>query len=221
MKVLGSTMARCAWVVDMYQLNPDGRSLLDLFQALAKRYRFAKSPENLLDYNKDKALEFNSGTFLKGKNQDVRVGLTIYNNALAADTISSTDNAEAFLADLAQWAKKEHDLVIEPTAILRKTYVSHLDVSFDAELPLANPKLTFIPSLVGSQAIQIDGKPVEYRMGGITAWGENVGGEGALQPFRLERKWSFPFEKNVYFSTAPLRTQEHIATLQQIEMALK
>jgi hypothetical protein len=221
MKVLGTTLARAIWVIDMQQLNPTGRSLLDLFHAIAKRYRFSKFPQHLLDYNKDSALEFNSGSFLKSPTEDFRVGLTIYTNGITGDSLSSTDESEAFLQDMAQWAAKEHNLPFDQNSVLRKSYLSQVEVSFESELQLANPKLSFIPSLISAQAVQLDGKPAQYRFGGLTAWSENVGKEGALQPFRLERKYGIPFTENVYFSLATLRTQEHIALLQRIETALQ
>ncbi len=221
MKVLGTTLARAIWVIDMQQLNPTGRSLLDLFHAIAKRYRFSRFPQHLLDYNKDSALEFNSGTFLKSPTEDFRVGLTIYTNGITGDSLSSTDESEAFLQDMAQWAVKEHNVPFDQNSILRKSYLSQLEVKFEGELPLANPKLKFLPSRIAEQAVQLDGKPVPYAFGGITAWPENVGKEGALQPFRLERKYGVPFADNAYFSLATLRTQDHIATLREIEAALK
>ena len=221
MKILASPLARVIWVIDMQQLNPSGRSLLDLFQGIAKRYRFSKFPQHLLDYNKDNALEFNSGTFLKSPEEDVRVGLTIYNNGIVGDSISSTDNSEAFLEDMAQWAAKEHNLPFDQNVIARKSYVSQLELKFESEPQLANPKLNFLPSKIASQAIQLDGKPTPYSFGGLTVWAENVGKEGALQPFRLERKWGTLFADNIYFSMATLRSQEHIGLLAEIEAALK
>jgi hypothetical protein len=174
-----------------------------------------------LDFNKENALEFNSGTFIKGPNQDIRVGLTLYNNAFAADSISNTDNAEAFLHDLAEWAAKEFNFVVEKSAILRTTYFSTMEVQFNTEIHLVNPRLNFLPSALAAQAVQIDGKPLRYALGGIRAWGENAGSAGALQPFLLERKWGTPFDENVYSAQAPLRTKEHVTMLEAIENALR
>lgn len=98
---------------------------------------------------------------------------------------------------------------------------SQLEVKFESELQLANPKLNFLPSKIASQAVQLDGRPVQHSFGGVTAWGENMGRDGALQPFRLERKYGTQFAENIYFSAATLRTQEHVAILREIETVLK
>jgi len=221
MKFLCTKLARTIWVIDMNRVNVEGRSLLDMFQGIGKRYRFAKYPQHLLDYNSDNALEFSSGTFLKGASADLRVGLTIYNNGLVADSLSSTDNSEAFLQDIAQWAEKKHNFHIDPALITRKSYVSQIEVQFAGELQLVNPKLNFLPAQLYSLVVPFDGKPMEYRFGGISAWTENVEKERTLNAFRLERKWNTPFEENIYFSAAPMPTQQHVAILGDIEAALK
>jgi len=65
MKIVTIPFARAIWVFDLVAVNAKGRSLLDVLHAIGARYRFAKFPQHLLDVNKDQALEFNSGTFIK------------------------------------------------------------------------------------------------------------------------------------------------------------
>lgn len=221
MKFICTKLARTIWVVDMNHLNVEGRSLLDLFQGIGKRYRFGRYPQGLTDYNKEGALEFNSGTFLKGANADLRVGLTIYNNGLAADSLSSTDNSEAFLQDIAAWAAKKHSFNFDSALIKRKSHISQIEVQFENELPLVNPKLNFLPEKLYSQIVPFDGTLMEYRFGGISSWTEDLQKERSLNSFRLERKWNTPFETNIYFSTAPMTTQQHVSILNEIEAALK
>jgi hypothetical protein len=209
------------WGIDMHQLNPNGRSLLDFFQALGKRYRFAKYPQHLLDYNSAKALEFNSGTFLKSPTEDLRVGLTIYNDGIVGDSLSSTNDSESFLRDMAKWAAQEHNLTFDMDTITRTSYLSQLEVKGDFDLLLENPKLTFVRSKLSSQAATLDGNPVKFNLGGLVIAPDDMGKDKALQPFRLERKWGRPSAENIYFSQASLQTQEHITLLNEIEAALK
>ena len=221
MKLLGVTLARTIWAIDMKALNPGGRSLLDLFQAIATRYRFSTFPKHLLDYNKNNALEFNSGTFLKGPNEDLRVGLTIYSDGVVGDSLSSTDNSEAFLEDMAQWAAKDHGLLFDGNSIVRKAHLSQLEVKFDTRLSFINPKLNFLPSRLYSQVVPFDGNATQYGFGGFAVWPENMHKDTTLHVFRLEPKWNTTFAENIYFSSAPVRTQEHVAILQEIEATLK
>ena len=221
MKILGTILARAVWVLDMQQLNPNGRSLLDLYQGIAKHYRFSKFPQHLLDFNAEKALEFNSGTFIKSPNEDRRVGLTIYNNAIVADGLHSTDDSEAFLHDVAKFAAKEHNLVFDLNSIVRTSYSSQLDVQFDSEPPLVNPKLKFLPSRLKSLASSYDGNPMNFGFGGLPVWYSGGVNDGGILSFKLEHKWNIPFEKNIYFSSAPTTTKDHLTILNEIDTALK
>jgi hypothetical protein len=206
-------------MIDSQLLNPDGRSLWDCYLALAKRYRFSKSPQHLMDMNSSNALEFSAGTFAKSKKLDLRVGLSIYNNAVVADTLSSTDDAELFLQDVAQWAAKEYALSVD-TAIVRKSYLNHMDVKFDYAVQIANPKLDFVVSRLNAQPRSIDGKIVPFGFGSLALWTQHINTPQG-QAFRLEHKHDTAFTDNTYFSIAPLQTQEHTSLLEDIEKALK
>ena len=94
-------------------------------------------------------------------------------------------------------------------------------VQFDVTLPLVNEKLNFLPSRFLSQVVPFDGKTAQYGFGGFAVWPERTHKETMLNSFRLEPKWNTAFAENIYFSSAPVRTQEHIAILQEIEAALK
>jgi hypothetical protein len=219
MKFLRTSLGRSIWMVDPQVLNPAGRSYWDLYQGLAKRYHFSKSPQHLLDFNANNALEFTAGTFAKSKKLHLRVGLSIYSNATVADTLSSTDDADLFLADITQWAAKEYDLLVDPS-LIRKTYVSEIDVKFDSSIKPINPKLDFISGRLDSEVVPMDAKKSPFAGGGVVFWTENINTPQG-QTLKLERKHDTDFSENIYYSIAPLQTQQHIALLEDIEKALK
>jgi hypothetical protein len=216
MKIISVPLGRAMWLLDFDKINPRGRSLLDTFHAIAKRYRFAKHPAHLLDFGEGGGLKFLSGTFQKGE-LDLRVGLTVFNNGIQADTLSSTDDAEALLEDLRTWLRDEFNLPIEDDAIINKSYQSQLDVQPGTELKLFNPKLHSLEKTLTSECIAINGKQREYSMGGFSIAPQDAGADGAPLPFRFERKWGLPPEKGIYFSQAQLRTSEHFALLEALE----
>ncbi len=219
MKLLSVFGARCAWIVDMQKLNPTGRSLADILSGLQQRYTFSKSPQHLLDFNKENALEFQAGTFRRGA-EGILCGLQIYSNGLIGDTISSTDDSEAFLEDLAKWLATEHKLPIPPTAIVRKFYVSQLYVQSKASLSMINPKLIELANKITAQALTVDGKPRSFAVSGLSFWTDDFGQREAPAPFKFERRYGVPPDQNEYFSMAPLRTQEHLRALDELEAIL-
>ena len=219
MKVIAVGLARCMWVIDFNKVNPRGRSYLEAFHAIGQRYRFSKFPAHLMDFNAKQGLEFTAGTFRTKDGTDLRVGLTVFNDGLVGDTMSSTDDADAFLADLRDWAAKEHNLVIEDEAILRKAYVSQLEVKMDRSLVL-NPKLDNIARKLSEQCLTIDGKPREFFFAGIRFWSDDIGKDNAPLAFWFENKWGTHRADNIYFTQAQLTTQQHTELLEELERAL-
>jgi hypothetical protein len=218
MKLISVSLARAAWLLDLSRANPKGKSLLDEIFELGRRYKFAKFPQHLLDYNKDSALEFSSGTFEFGGTK-FRVGLTIYNNAVVADSLSSTSVSEALLQDVAGWLERNADVHVVPH-ILTRSYESQLDIEADLPPYFLNPGLDEVAKKLSAQATAIDGKPREYRLGGFAMWPEDIGKPASPSNFRFERKWGVSNTSTAYFSTAPLKTEQHLELLQDLERVL-
>lgn len=218
MKILSIPQGRVVWVADLTRVNPQGRSLLDVIQAVGERYRFAKSPQHLLDVNSDKALEFNSGTFLKD-GLDLRVGLTIYNNAVIADAISSTDTAESLLEDLSAWLASEHDLRVKPE-VTKRGYLSKLEVQAKGALPLWDPRLAFVRQELESGATTMDGEKRRFEVNGIILSPNDAGQTSAPAQFQIDRKWGTEADKHIYYSQCTMKTTDHLALLDKIESAL-
>lgn len=216
MKVIAVPLARCMWLIDFDKVNPRGRSLLDALNGIAKRYRFSKFPSHLLDYGKEGGLSFLSGTFAKD-GIDLRVGLTVFNNGIQADTLSSTDDAESLLEDVRNLLEKEFNLPIDDEEIIRRSYQSQLDVTPNKDLIIVKPPIQQLADRLTSEAVPIHGKPKQFFLGGFAMFSEDVGKEGAAVPFRFERKWGTDFEKNIYFTQAPVRTSQHLAILDELE----
>jgi len=219
MKLLRTSLARAIWMIDSEIIAPEGRSFWEFYQAMAKRYHFAKFPQHLMDFNSNNALEFTAGTFVKSKKMHLRVGLAIYNNAIVADALSSTDDANQFLADISQWAAKEFDILLD-SGLVRKTYLSQVDVKFDSLANVANPKLDFVVDRLNSEVVPFGGKKVPFGLGGLTFWTEDIHTPQG-QTFKLEHKHETEFTEHIYYSVAPLQTQQHITLLEDIEKALK
>jgi hypothetical protein len=219
MKLLRTSLARAIWLVDPEVINAGGRSFWEFYHALAKRYHFSKFPQHLMDFNSNNALEFTAGTFVKTKRLQLRVGLAFYNNGVMADTLSSTDDADHFLTDIFQWAAREFDIFTDSGQV-RKSYVSQVDVKFDSAVKFANPKLDFVADRLNSEAAPFGAKRVPFGLGGLELWTEDIHMPQG-QVFKLEHKHETEFTENIYYSVAPLQTQQHMALLEDIEKALK
>lgn len=217
MKVISVPLAKTTWAFDLAAINPEGRNLADVIRAIGQRYGFAKFPQHVLDVNKENALEFNSGAFTRDA-ISYRVGMTIYNNGIAADSLSSTAISEEFLNDLADWLVANHKL-LKPE-VKRVAYLNQLVVQARAPLPLWNTKLAWLEEKLTENATDIYGKPRQYRFSALGAWAEGANFNEGPAAFRLERKIPSDISENIYFSQAPMQTQIHTEILEQVETSL-
>jgi hypothetical protein len=210
-------MARTVWLFDLTQFNPKGLNLWPVCEWLIKKYRFASFPKNLLDVNSEKALTFQAGSFVNSKGENVLVSLAVYNNGLAADVSSSTDDSDEFLKEVAAEISKNFGLSVPSSA--GKAYVSQLEAEFQFSLAAVNPKLASLAELLSATVKPIDGKRKEFDFGVLHLWTEDTNPTTSPAPFRFERKIGLPFSSNRYFSQAALKTQEHREFLERFEAA--
>jgi hypothetical protein len=107
-------------------------------------------------------------------------------------------------------------------AKLERLYSSALAVELDEKFV----ERTSAFSLMRTAANDAAGRSAaQYRLKRI-AFGESADpdlspiqlvGQFAASDFSLERRVAVPFERNLFFSSAPLRTQDHIAYLERVE----
>lgn len=216
MNVLYVGLARTIWLFDFASLNPEGRSLREVLQEVAKRYQFAQAPQNELPVNDKRSLEFKAGRFIGTRKVPIMVGLDLYNDGLVADTTSSTDESTEFLLDLTSWLAKTYNLIIPKQHSIN--FLSQIDFQMDASLTDLNRRLQ--PFAANLEAFS-NNRDRRYEVGSIQFWTEDVGKSGTSAPVKIERKISASFAAGHYFSQAPMQTNRHIELLNEFESILK
>ncbi|MGO8731631.1 MAG: hypothetical protein ACLQVM_02435 [Terriglobia bacterium] len=217
MKLLTVSLARVSLLFDVSLMNPKGISLQEIFNQLTERYHFSKAPQHPLDLNDQKALAFQAGTFSNSKKLPIGIGLLIYNNGVAADTFSSTDDCIEFLGDARSWLTTSFGLVIPEPSEMNRGYLSNVEVQSSISLGALNPKLAPFVKRIQSKAKLIDGKPRNFKVTSIACWAEDAFDLATHVAFRFERKIGVPFANNRYFSAASLSTKEHLEFLEEFE----
>lgn len=209
MQISGTLLARVALFADIRLLNPHGLSLRPIHNGLLERYRFSIYPTNPADFDFTKGIRYANGEFVyDGKL--ISVACTIFNNGWVVETSVSTEAAEAFWNDIAEWVagigfRSANDLVT------KKAYESQLIV--EAHLDIAKPfdKLQSFVKLIG----ELSGNPKEQMSGFYVGTDTEQ-----LSTFTFERLAGVPFTDNKYFSRAMLPTSKHLLALEEIEKIL-
>lgn len=214
MKLLAIRLARSIWLFPQYFLNPKGAYIYPAVEALKSRYSFLKSPADFPTAAPNEPVKFENGAF-SGKNGTVLIAsVTLHNDGIVVDTRSSTDDCDEFLEDALNWMSSEYGLAAYADIPMKKMYISELNVIFDKQPKIVNPKLVpFIKelsSLIGSEQIG------DAHFMSLCLSTDQTLSANAPQ-FRFEREINTPFGENRYYSFSPTTTDVHLDLLAKLE----
>ena len=207
-------MARTIWLVPQYFFNPRGIFTRPMIEAMKVRYSFLKTPLDNPFPQPNEGYKYEDGVF-NGKNGAVIIAsMTIHGDGIVVDTRSSTDDGDAFLEDAINWGNKEFGLASYTELPIKKAYSSELNVSFQKEPTILNPKLSALLKYVSSTISDESKGKVEFL-------GFQLGTDFALSDrpaqFKFEREINVPYNENRYYSFAPTTTDAHIKLLEKLE----
>src|SRR5260370_38570547 len=98
MELVSVATARVAWLFDIAELNPRGKSIFpEILEWLEEEYHFEKAPKSATDLDETKAFAFSRGNFPAGEEIFVDVELKIFTDGLVASSSSSTQETYAFM----------------------------------------------------------------------------------------------------------------------------
>jgi hypothetical protein len=217
MQLLAISLARLTALTDIYEWNPQNKvSSREFSQAFVERYEFLKSQQTIEEYDLQKGVIYQGGMFGSIEIHSV----TFFTKGIVIDTRSSTENAEKFLSDAAEWAEQFFGIEHSPNRISRKIFLSELSFYSDVPFALLNPKLTALVTRLGEVVSSYLREPQAFDLSGLSFSVDPPARLGAMS-LRIERLQGNPFWENKYFSSAPLPTTDHLTFLTEFESLLK
>lgn len=211
------TQVLLARVLQMVKPIGGGVYLPEIARRLSAKYEFVAAPkdEELISPDPSKGAEFKHGRMSIGDRSIIIQQLTVFNDGVVVDTTTSTDDSDQFLTDLARWAK---EMIPDAESVGPRYYVSNLEVRMEAEIERYAPSIRSIENRIG---ILLNGYKIEaprFEVAGVKLHFDQIGKLGP-QPieFNLERRANVPYEKNVWFAQAPLKTADHMNLLLDLE----
>jgi hypothetical protein len=133
------------------------------------------------------------------------------------DTRSSTENSEKVLNDILALAHEVFGAAIKP---LRQSFMSQFIFRSDMRLATLNPVVPKIATVLSERASADLKHPFSYEPTAILLNVDTSQTKTAPAMFTIERRAEIPFAENTYFSSAPLRTAEHIEIVKEFEASL-
>ncbi len=219
MKLRSVKLARAIWLVNYYDINPYGTSLVPALPKIVGKYMFQIIPTKAEEFDLSKGVNFRDGTF-QNNDRALAINLTIFGDGLVADTRSSTDDSDFFINELLTWMSIEFGLAPYQEFLKSKMYLSELWIQTDKALNSLNPKLDNFAKQLTESIVGRSHQPLAFETTGISFWTDTTIMVNPPGPFRFEREENAPFGEHRYYSSAPLQTDVHLGLLTELEAIL-
>ncbi len=214
MKLAAIQLGKVTWLAEAVEFDPKGKLFLpDFLASIASLGEFRVFPDKSGQYSEKGA------NFEIGKLGDQRINkLQLFNDGIVMETSSPTQDAERSLLNLMLWAKDAHGVTFEPGMIRRKMFYSEIIAFMDVDLNNLHPVLRKIGSAVSESVTAVNGIQATFRASGVTLEVNSLTRKFPVGQFSVQRRADTPDAENKYFSSAPLKTDEHIRLLEQFEI---
>ncbi len=208
--------------------NPIGGTYLpDVVTAFRERYGFLEVPTKVAEYDASKGVTFGHGKFKvrSRKSPQGRVSeeividsFQVFNDGLVVNTKAFVEDAELFLDDVIVWVTQTFGYNILDDPPVQRTYISQIEVAFPGSLLPLFDKIGILNKRITTALTSYGKVPPSYEVSGFILHCDTT---KVLPPiptgFTFERRAQHPYTSNLYFSSAPLKTSDHLKVLEELE----
>jgi len=204
MELIAISLARFVAFLELQSFDPRGHATArEAIQLIQNRYSFAKIPERPEEFNYQDGV-----VFLDGKIGTIAIDkLVLYNNGVAVDTRSSTDDSEKVVQDILDEVKRLRGAVMLPT---RRMHVSQIVFRSQMNFSSISPAVRPVADAVSVALSEYLGQHVNVDIGSVVIRADNSQTQLHPADFSIERRADTPFSAHIYYSSAPLKTDLHL-----------
>ncbi len=197
----------------------DNVRALHLTRAFEARYGFYQGPRVLADYNASTGITFLRGQFQRRWIIDK---FQFFSNGILVEGMVSTDELDTFLDEATQWAHTEAGLPVSKDSEVRRSYLSQIEVQADIAMDSAFVKFSKFGKDIRDAILTYGQNALAFEVSGISFNADLVETPmpkpGAA--FIFARRENKSFNTGLYFSSAPLRSSDHLRFLETLQELL-
>ena len=215
MEVLELLTGRSARILRV--THPNGNPPLPvLLTEIQRRYQFLKVPDL------DKLLEERTAIFESGRFNDHEVKRVITGDGFfACDVHGSTNLADELADDIENWVTGELGYRLKPDGVVGQAYGSEIEFFLPAAAASRATTLLEFGPRISARVRSYGNQTPDFRLEHIGFQADASAGSQTLKTvgFIVERRANSP-SQDIWYSAAPLKTDEHIETLKQFSTIL-
>jgi hypothetical protein len=218
MKIISQDSCRVTILFPLEEVVPlEGMNGPEAINKIQQRYEFLKTPDPAMTREEIGKVGYKFGTgqiVMNGKKSTI-IEFAIYNDGIVADAKNS-EIGETFLDDIIKFMQSE--FVFRPfTTQPTRYFWNQMVVEFERPLERLLHSFNKISAAI-SRFLRPE---MSMHFARIDFQGEKTPTPASVAPkFILERRAGIPFDKERYYSSAPIRTGEHITVLEEIERSI-
>lgn len=177
------------------------------------RYGFVKIPS--VDELTKSPQVFSIGQFQGAQIQEFQ----IYGDGIIVKSRSNTSIMDAFLADFMQLLEKEMGIVFLDVPAREQYYESAVVIQSEIDIVYQMRPRIEIDKMVTKRLERPGYVPATFKAAAFGADVEVGANTGRRKPVALtiERRIGIPYARNIFYSTAPLKTDDHLRLLRDVE----
>ena len=186
----------------------------DMLNKIQQRYGFVESPKTLSDWNPQSGIKFKHGKF-----EDIAIAeFSLYSDGVIANASAPVEVIERFVDDAINWTKQAWQAEEVSSLPSVKLFDSQVFVQCAIDFGSTLEKIKVLGNNISSLLARYGTPTKPYTISGIQLHND-VPDAGMYQSpkFTFERRIQTPFSQNSYFSTAPLRSKDHLELLVLLE----
>lgn len=174
-------------------------------RTIQDRYKFLQVPQSMEQYNFNNGVTFIGGVF----EQTVIDKLQIFEKGVVCDARAQSDLCDNFLDDLLSLLTDTSGIRFNEQS---RIYRSQLEVHSEFDISVAFSRLTKTGSFLSECLVKYGNPKLDFSTAGF-----KMQAEGFPAEFNFERRAGKPYSELTYFTSAPLKTADHLAFLDELE----
>jgi hypothetical protein len=187
-----------------------------LASAFEEKYGFLEGPKLVSDFDTGKGVTFLHGFF---ENTTVIEKAVIYNDGMIVESKADTDLCDQFIDDAVKWASENANIHFGLDDAHPRLYLSHVVVEDNIGIAKLFSRLSSVGVELSKILESYGDVNRDIELIGFAMQSDVTERAGPV-PFKFERRAGVPFSSNLYFSSAPVRTSDHVNLLHKLESIL-
>lgn len=202
--VLGSRVVRFAEISNVQSIHGP-----EFVQDFADRFSFWEKPAGPTEFDIDQGIRFGYGRVQQTRIREIRV----FRNAVAIDCQEDTDTASDALIAMCDWAAEQYSFEWVDVFPMQFGYVSNLEIKLERPQFREFEKLRGVAKALDGAIASYGFKLPDYTPAGFSL--QTDVRTNAISPgqFLIEKRVGHGADENIFYSEAPLRTQDHLDIL--------